>query len=86
MGVPTSNATSVYSVADLQRVFFEPHWNDVVHGRSALRTRLTPALAELSSSVTCDELIDYDCGWTAALWTGEDTVQQLMARQNWDAG
>lgn len=47
------------SVADLQRCFFEVHWDDVVHGRAALRERLAPALGELAPSVSCDRLIDY---------------------------
>lgn len=47
------------SVAALQRVFFKPHWDDVVHGRATLRERLTPALNELSPSVTYDIFIDY---------------------------
>lgn len=55
LGVPT---------AALQRAFFEPHWDDVVHGRADLRDRLAPALADVAPSVTCDELIDY--------WFGND--------------
>ena len=47
------------SAQALQQIFFEQHWDDVVHGRAALRDRLAPALAELSPSVTCDALIDY---------------------------
>ena len=47
------------SRAALQRVFFQRHWDDVVHGRAALRERLAPALGELSSSVTCERFIDY---------------------------
>ena len=171
------------SVAALQRLFFKPHWDDVVHGRAALRERLTPALAELSPSVTYDSFIDYwfsndahidyrlleeltilrrggtevhlatvqeheranylwerldfrskfdgihyaaalgcskpaasfyrsveaktgltpeaiffiddkaenvtgarDCGWAAALWTGRDTIIDLIARQDWSGG
>ena len=31
-------------VADLRMAFFEPHWNDVSHGRAALRDRLAPVL------------------------------------------
>ncbi len=169
------------SAADLRRVFFERHWADVVHGRAALRARLALALAELSSPVTCDQLIAYwfandahldsrlldelsglrsegmevhlatvqeherashlwerldlrskfdgmhyaaalgsskpakafyraveaatgltpdaiffiddkianvtgaqACGWTAALWTGRETLRNLMAQQHWD--
>jgi putative hydrolase of the HAD superfamily len=47
------------SPAVLQAAFFEPHWDDVVHGRAALRERLTPALAHAAPTVTCDSLIDY---------------------------
>lgn len=43
----------------LQRAFFGPHWEDVVHGRAALRERLAPSLAIIAPTVTCDELIDY---------------------------
>lgn len=43
----------------LQSGFFAPHWDDVVHGRATLRERLTPVLAELSSSVTYERLIEY---------------------------
>ena len=169
------------SAAALQNAFFREHWDDVVHGRAALRDRLASALAALSSPLTCDRLIDYwfsndahidrrllaelgalraegielhlatvqeherakylwerldlragfdamhyaaalgcskpdaafyravettvglppsaifliddrqanvdgarACGWTAALWTGEATVRDLIARQRWD--
>lgn len=47
------------SAIALQRAFFGPHWDDVVHGRAALRERLAPALAELSPSVSCDSFIRY---------------------------
>ena len=47
------------SAPALQRIFFAQHWDDVVHGRAALRDRLAPALAEISPSRTCDDLIDY---------------------------
>ena len=47
------------SVTDLQRVFFERHWEEIVHGRASLRERLTSALKEISSSVTYDAFIDY---------------------------
>jgi len=46
-------------VPALQRVFFEQHWDDVVHGRAKLRDRLAPALSEISPSVRCDAFIDY---------------------------
>lgn len=47
------------SFAALQQAFFAPHWADVVHGRAALRARLTPVLADIAPSVTCDALVDY---------------------------
>lgn len=43
----------------LHAAFFEPHWDDVVHGRASLRERLAPVLQSLSPGVTCDELIEY---------------------------
>lgn len=43
----------------LQTAFFEPHWDDVIHGRASLRERLAPVLQDLSPQVTCDALIDY---------------------------
>lgn len=43
----------------LQEIFFAQHWNDVIHGRAALRERLGPALANIAPSVTCSSLIDY---------------------------
>jgi putative hydrolase of the HAD superfamily len=167
----------------LQKAFFKPHWDDVAHGRAALRERLMPVLAEIAPSVTCDTLIEYwfnndahldhrllceievlrsqglemylatvqeherakflwerldfqskfdgiyyaaalgclkpatafyrciedktglvpdeiffiddklenvasarDCGWTAALWTGENTLRSLIAEQRWNVG
>ncbi len=47
------------STAALRSVFFEPHWDDVVHGRATLRERLTPALAILSSSISYDCFTQY---------------------------
>jgi putative hydrolase of the HAD superfamily len=167
----------------LQDRFFEPHWEDVVHGRAELRNRLAPVLAEIAPTVTCSTLIDYwftndayidcrlldeleslrnegieahlatvqeherasyiwerlgfrskfdgmhyaaalgfskpsvdfyrsieraaglapeaiffiddkaeniegarACGWTAALWTGQQTLRELIAEQHWDVG
>lgn len=43
----------------LQTRFFKPWWDDVVHGRTTLRDRLTPALAEIAPHVSCDQLISY---------------------------
>jgi putative hydrolase of the HAD superfamily len=47
------------SRAALQDVFFRFHWDDVVHGRAALRDRLAPALAELAPAVSPAVLIEY---------------------------
>jgi putative hydrolase of the HAD superfamily len=48
----------------LNDVFFRRHWDDVVHGRVALRDRLALALAELAPSVSPTALIEY--------WFGND--------------
>lgn len=45
--------------AALQARFFKPCWDDVVHGRAALRDRLAPALAEIAPHVSSSQLIDY---------------------------
>jgi putative hydrolase of the HAD superfamily len=45
--------------ATLQTAFFDPHWDDVIHGRAPLRERLEPVLRSLVPEVTCDALIDY---------------------------
>lgn len=47
------------TVADLQRVFFTPHWDDVVHGRASLRDRLSPVLAEIAPHVAYDSFVEY---------------------------
>ena len=47
------------SPASLHEVFFRRHWDDVVHGRAALRDRLALALAELAPSVSPATLIEY---------------------------
>lgn len=47
------------SPSRLQTVFFQRHWDDVVHGRAPLRDRLAPALREIAPHLTCDALIDY---------------------------
>ena len=46
-------------LAALQDRFFAEHWNDIVHGRAALRDRLGPVLAEIAPSVPVAVLIDY---------------------------
>ncbi|WP_303697313.1 HAD-IA family hydrolase [Brevundimonas naejangsanensis] len=43
----------------LQTRFFKPCWDDVVHGRAALRDRLAPALTEIAPHVSCSQLIAY---------------------------
>jgi putative hydrolase of the HAD superfamily len=43
----------------LQARFFEPCWDDVVHGRAALRDRLAPALAGIAPHVSSGQLISY---------------------------
>ena len=63
---PEANGWSTYLERDLgvsslalQEAFFTPHWDDVVHGRATLRARLSPVLADIAPSVSCDHLIDY---------------------------
>ncbi|HEY9233476.1 MULTISPECIES: HAD-IA family hydrolase [Phenylobacterium] len=43
----------------LQEKFFAPNFEDIVHGRAALRERLAPVLAEIAPHLTCDQLCDY---------------------------
>jgi len=45
--------------AALQARFFQRHWDDIVHGRAALRERLNPVLLEIAPHVSCDEMIRY---------------------------
>ena len=47
------------SKAVLQAAFFAPHFDDVIHGRAALRERLAPVLEEIAPHLTCDELCAY---------------------------
>ncbi len=47
----------------LQSAFFAPNWDDIVHGRAALRDRLTPVMAEIAPQLTAEAVIDY---WLAA--------------------
>jgi putative hydrolase of the HAD superfamily len=48
-----------FSVADLQREFFIPHWNEIVIGRRDLANHLKPALAKLAPHLTYDDFIAY---------------------------
>lgn len=43
----------------LHERFFHQEWDDVVHGRAAIRDRLAPALAEIAPAVLPDVLIEY---------------------------
>lgn len=47
------------SDASLETAFFEPHRDDVIHGRAALRERLEPVPRDMAPHVTCDGPIDY---------------------------
>lgn len=47
------------SVADLQREFFSPHWNEIVLGQAALVDHLKPALARMAPHLSCDDFIAY---------------------------
>ena len=44
---------------ELQRVFFAPHFEDIVLGRADLHERLAPALAEIAPHLTSDRLAAY---------------------------
>lgn len=44
---------------DLQRAFFQPHWDEIVIGRAALADRLAPVLAAIAPHLTAQRLIDY---------------------------
>jgi putative hydrolase of the HAD superfamily len=60
--------------AKLQAAFFEQHWDDVVHGRAALRERLAPVLCDIAPDVSCDALIRY--------WFENDAyVDEALARE-----
>jgi len=45
--------------ARLQAAFFAPHFGDIVHGRAALRDRLSPVLAQIAPHLTAESLIAY---------------------------
>jgi putative hydrolase of the HAD superfamily len=59
----------------LQAAFFEPHFNEVVHGRAPLRERLEPVLREIAPHLTCDQLIEYWFAHDSSL--NLDLLQQL---------
>ena len=43
----------------LHAAFFKPYFDEIVHGRAALRERLTPVLREIAPHLACDQLIEY---------------------------
>lgn len=47
------------SVADLQREFFIPYWNEIVIGRWGLADYLKPALAKIAPHLSCDDFMAY---------------------------
>jgi putative hydrolase of the HAD superfamily len=47
------------SIEDLQEKFFAPNFDDIVHGRVALRDRLAPVLAQIAPHLSCDQLCAY---------------------------
>jgi putative hydrolase of the HAD superfamily len=65
------------SSATLQAAFFQPHFEEIVRGRAALRERLAPILREIAPHLSCDRLIDYWFANDAHLNTG--LLQQLGA-------
>lgn len=48
-----------FSVADLQREFFIPHWNEIVIGRRGLADDLKPALERIAPHLSYDAFIAY---------------------------
>lgn len=46
-------------VQDLQEKFFAAHFEDIVHGRVAMRERLAPVLAQIAPHLSCDQLCAY---------------------------
>jgi putative hydrolase of the HAD superfamily len=53
-----------FSVDQLQREFFAPHWNDIVTGRSTLNQHLKPALAKIAPHLSYEDFVAY--------WFGND--------------
>lgn len=47
------------SAGRLHAAFFEPHWDDVVHGRAGLRDRLEPVLAAIAPHLRYEALVEY---------------------------
>jgi len=47
------------SPATLQAEFFRPHWQDIIHGRADLHSRLAPTLEKISNGVSVETFIRY---------------------------
>lgn len=47
------------SYSQLQFAFFDPHWEDIIHGRAGLRERLEPTLRNIKPELSYDKLVDY---------------------------
>ncbi|WLS05011.1 HAD-IA family hydrolase [Shinella oryzae] len=47
------------SVADLQREFFSPYWDEIVLGRAALIDHLQPVLSKIAPHLSYDDFIAY---------------------------
>jgi len=47
------------SMAELQRAFFAPHWDDVALGRADLHERLAPVLAQIAPHLSPEVLTSY---------------------------
>lgn len=45
--------------ARLQAAFFASHFGDIIHGRAALRDRLSPVLAQIAPHLSAETLISY---------------------------
>jgi putative hydrolase of the HAD superfamily len=74
-------------ITDLQRVFFQPSWPEVVRGERAIEPVLAAALAELGWPMTVEELltcwfeadfvVDHDVVAAAKTWS-EDGVRIVL--------
>lgn len=53
--------------ADLQRVFFKPHWQEIALGRADLYERLRPALTQIAPNVPAEQLTAYWFRWDSDL-------------------
>lgn len=67
-------------VADLQREFFIPYWNDIVIGRHGLEERLKPTLARIAPDVSYEDFIAYWFENDARL--NVELLEELRQRRN----